>query len=101
MSLTLAWRLNYRLVELTGTPGGESVGVLLRSGEYQYVRWLGFIERDKAAYIGKPVKIRIDRIGRLQSVSKVWQDVPAGKHVQGCLTERGVLAVIEGSVRLI
>ena len=101
MSLTLAWRLNYRLVELSGTPGGESVGVLLRTGEYQYVRWLGFIERDKAVYIGKPVKIRIDRIGIPSGMSTVWDDAPAGKHVQGCLTERGVFAVVENSVRLV
>jgi hypothetical protein len=101
MSLTLAWRLNYRLVELSGTPGGESVGVLLRNDEYRYVPWLGFIDRKKAAYVGKSVRLRIDRIGRLQGVTTVWEELPAGKHVQGCLTERGAFAVIEDSVRLV
>ena len=101
MSLTLAWRLNYRLIELTGETRGEDVGVLTRTGEYQYVRWLGFMSRDAAKGTGRPVKLRIHRIGRTQGFGTTWEEVPKGKHVQGCMTKDGVYAVVEDAVRLL
>lgn len=101
MPITLAWRLNYRLIELTGETRGEDVGVLLRTGEYRYVRWLGFIDRDQAKAAGKPVKLKIDRIGTTQGFSTAWEEVAVGKHVQGCMTKDGVYAVIEQSIRLV
>jgi hypothetical protein len=101
MSLTLAWRLNYRLVELTDTPTGETVGVLTRSADYRYVRWLGFVSREDAKVSGRPVKLQIHRIGQAHGLSTIWEDVPPGMHVQGCLTAGGVYAVVEDRVRLV
>ncbi len=100
MSIILAWRLNYRLIELTAKPG-ETVGVLTRAGEYQYVRWLGFVDRDDAKATGRPVKLQIHRIGRSQGFSTSWEEVPKGKHVQGCLTAAGVYGVVEAAIRLV
>lgn len=54
-----------------------------------------------AARIVKPVKPRIDRIGRPERVNSDWEEVPPGVHVQRCMTERGVFAVVEDSVRLV
>ena len=101
MSLVLAWRLNYRLIELTAESGGATVGVLLRDGEYRYVRWLGFIEREVAKAAGRPVKLRIDRIGRPRGIGTAWEEVPSGQHVQGCLTASGAFAVVDQSIRLV
>jgi hypothetical protein len=99
--MVLARRLNYRLIELAADTKGESVGILLKDGKYHYMPWLGFIPREVAARIGKPVKLRIDRIGRPRGINTDWEEVPPGIHVQGCMTERGVFAVVEDSVRLI
>ena len=75
--------------------------MLRRSGEYRYVRWLGFIQRDDAILLGKPVKLQISRIGRSADFGTVWDDVPKGKHVQGCLTRDGAYAVVEPHLRLL
>ena len=101
MEIVLARRLNKRLIELRASTFGETVGLLLRSGRYSYHCWLGFIDRDKAALVGKPVKLEIARVG-LDNLSSVkWRDVPEGKHVQGCLTAQGVFAVINQDIRII
>ena len=101
MPLILARYLNQRLIKLSGDTKGEAVGVLRRSGEYRYVRWLGFINRDEAKSHGKPVKLEISRIGMASDVGVVWEDVPKGKHVQGCLTRDGAYAVVEPHVRVL
>ena len=101
MEIILARRLNKRLIELRAATLGETVGLLRRSGGYSYHSWLGFISRDNAEIIGKPVKLKIARVG-LDNLSTVkWRDVPEGKHVQGCLTAKGVFAVINQEIRLV
>jgi hypothetical protein len=100
VTLTLAYKHNYGLRELSDVPGGE-VGVLRKNGELQYVYWLGYIDRAKATHVGKPVKLRIDRIGRQKGISTTWEEVPASVYVQGCLTAKGVFAVIEDMVRFV
>lgn len=77
------------------------MGVLVKGGEYRYLPWLGFIERDRARRIGKPVKLRIDRVGHEGDFSTTWIDVEDGKHVLGCRTEKGVYAVVEQGVRVV
>lgn len=101
MSLVLITRLNHRNIELHHDTRGEQVGVLLMNGEYRYLPWLGFIERDRAQRIGKPVKLRIARIGHQHDLATVWADVRDGMHVLGCRTGRGVHAVVEQSVRVV
>ena len=41
---------------------GETVGVLVKGGAYRCLPWLGFIERDCALRVSKPVKLRISRV---------------------------------------
>jgi hypothetical protein len=101
MSIVLGRYLNYRFVQLGPDTKGEQVGVLCPSGEYHYVRWLGFVTRDEAKVLGKPVRLEVSRIGRSGDFGAVWEDVPKGKHVQGCLTRHGAYAVMVPSVRVV
>ncbi len=101
MTLVFLRKLNARNIELHHDTKGETVGVLSRNGEYRYLPWLGFIERDRAKRIGKPVKLLINRIGLEGDFSTAWQDVKPGKHVLGCRTATGVHAVVEQGVRVV
>lgn len=101
MNVVLARYLNKRMIQLGENTRGEAVGVLLRSGEYRYVRWLGFIGRERARTTGRPAKLEIAKIGRTRGHSVEWQVVPDGAHVQGCLTRDGAYAVVEASVRVV
>ncbi|MEM7077646.1 MAG: hypothetical protein AAF513_03355, partial [Pseudomonadota bacterium] len=93
MQLVLARHLNKRLIELRHTSRGETVGVLRRDGSYEYVQWLGFVDRAGALQSGKPVKLLVARVGHDHEPHILWRDVPKGRHVQGCLTPHGVYAV--------
>lgn len=102
MTVVLARRLNMRLIHLSEENAGtQDVGVLRRNGRYRYVRWLGFVGKGEASKLGRPVKLEIRRIGDASLPGVNWVDVPAGQHVQGCLTRRGVYAVVESSVRIV
>ena len=101
MELVLARRLNNRLIELHTHTRGETVGVLRRDGTYDYRPWLGFIDRRQARRLGKPVKLRIARVGFQADIHSDWRDVAQGRHVQGCLTPGGVYAVADWGVRII
>ena len=63
MTLVLVQKLNARNIELHHDTRGETVGVLIKNGDYRYLPWLGFIERDRALRVGRPVKLRISRVG--------------------------------------
>ena len=66
--------------------------------------WLGFIERSAAREFadGRPVRlVNISRIGHGDQASSVWEDVPEGMYVHGCLTARGVYALYDSSVVLV
>jgi hypothetical protein len=101
MSLVLLRKLNHRNIELHHDTRGQDVGVLTRDGEYRYLPWLGFVERDRAKRIGKPVKLGIARVGRQSDFGTDWTDVEEGSHVLGCRTDKGVYAVIEQGVRVV
>jgi len=101
MQLILARRLNKRLIELHAATRGETVGVLRKDGSYEYRPWLGFVDRNQAREMGKPVKLQIARVGYQQDVHIDWRDVANGRHVQGCLTPRGVYAVASWNVRIV
>ena len=75
--------------------------MLLKRGEYRFLTWLGFIERDRAVRIGKPVKLNVSCVGNQGDFGTTWMDVEPGKHVLGCRTDKGVYAVVEQGVRLI
>ncbi len=76
MTLVLLRKLNARNIELHHDTKGETVGVLSRNGEYRYLPWLGFIGRDRAKRIGKPVKLRIGLEG---DFSTTW--LPLSRNV--------------------
>ena len=101
MSFVLLKKLNHRNIELHHDTRGQDVGVLMKDGEYRYLTWLGFIERDRARRIGKPVKLRIARVGHQGSFGTDWTDLDERSHVLGCRTDKGVYAVLEQGVRVI
>ena len=101
MPLVLCRKLNHRNIELHHSTRGEAVGVLKRDGEYAYVPWLGFLDRVEARGRGRPVKLLIARVGRLDGAHMVWRDLVAGEHVQGCLTAGGAYAVTDTDVRIV
>ncbi len=100
-NLVLTRRLNYKVIELRSTTHGQTIGVLQRNGDYLYLSWLGFIDREKARCVGTPVRLKVSRIGLMNEWDTQWSEVPTGKHVQGCLTSDGVYAVLTPSVRVI
>jgi hypothetical protein len=77
------------------------VGVLLQDGEYRYLPWLGFIERERAIRIGKLAMLRITRVGHQGDFATTWIEVQDGRHVLGCRTENGIYAVVESGVRVV
>jgi len=101
MTLILLRTLNKRNIELHAQTRGETVGVLRKDGEYRYVPWLGFIDRHVAVDTGRPVRLLIARVGRQQNLNVCWQDVEQGKHIQGCLTDRGAYAITDQDVRIV
>ncbi len=101
MQLVLARYLNKRLIELYDSTRGETIGVLRRDGSYDYRPWLGFIDRDGARRVGRPVKLQAARIGNQSELHVDWRNIPRGRHVQGCLTQQGVYAVADWTVRLV
>jgi hypothetical protein len=101
VSLILCRKLNHRNIELHHSTRGESVGVLRRSGECSFVPWLGFIDRNDARTRGRPVKLLIARVGRLDGARTRWRDLQPGEYVQGCLTRSGAYAVTDLDVKLI
>ena len=101
MTLVLVTKLNARNIELHHDTRGQEVGVLLEDGEYRYLPWLGFVERDRALRVGKPAKLRIARVGQQGDFSTTWIEVEDGKHVLGCRTQKGVYAVVEQGVRVV
>ena len=101
MQIILARYLNKRLIELYDTTKGETIGILRRDGSYEYRPWLGFVTREQAIARGRPVKLQVARVGQQGESRVVWKDIPAGRHVQGCLTSLGAYAVADWNVRLI
>ncbi len=101
MNLILARYLNKRLIELHPNTRGETVGVLRRDGTYEYRQWLGFVNREQALTLGKPVKLQISKVGKQSDFHTDWRDIPRGRHIQGCLTRDGVYAVADWTVRVV
>ena len=101
--LFLNRRQNYRNHLLTERPDGL-VGYLLPDGERRFVPWLGFVERAAARTLAeaRPVRLSdITRIGEGDELSPRWREVPQGRYVHGCLTDRGAYAVYDTTVAMV
>ncbi len=101
MQIVLARYVNKRLIELYANTKGETVGILRKDGTYEYRPWLGFVDRSRAIGLGKPVKLQVARVGQQMETRVAWQEVPRGRHVQGCLTRHGAYAVADWNIRLV
>ena len=91
--------INYRKTALNHETSDEHVQVLLRSGRAVDHRWLGFIEVQDAKQLrgAKPVKLLVDRYNN----GKGWVELQQGEHVQGCLVDSGVYAILEPVIRIV
>ena len=101
--LLLNRRHNYRNHLLTEHPDG-TVAYLLPDGERDFVPWLGFIERVAARELvgARPVRLSdITRIGEGDALSPQWREVPPGRYVHGCLTDRGAYALYDTVVAMV
>lgn len=98
---SLCWKFNYRNIELHADTRAETIGVLLRNGEFRYRRWIGFIDEEKARRLPSalPVLLQVTRYCD-GDYPTGWVEVPSGHFVQGCLIEAGVYAVTRGQVRV-
>jgi len=93
-------KINYRKIILDNDCSTEEIAVLRKDGEYRYLRFLGFITRDDAIALdcSLPVKLKVDAYAAKDDVSIKWTTIPTNKHLQGCLTARGVYGVITKSI---
>ncbi|OUR92803.1 hypothetical protein A9Q81_15920 [Gammaproteobacteria bacterium 42_54_T18] len=77
-------QINYRNVQIDEDTTGEELPVRLKTGEYRYVRWLGFLDVEKAkGGKGTPVKIKVTAYAE-ESFNPRWM-VLEHRHIQGCM----------------
>jgi len=90
-------KLNHRNIVLLERPSRETIGVATRSGDYRYLRWLGFLDIQQARVIpsARPVKLLVDATTPSDGFASDWVSLPPGKHVQGCLIAAGVFGITE------
>lgn len=91
--------VNYRKITLQNSTSGEHVQVLLRNGDFVNRPWLGFIDALDAKQLAnaKPVKLVADAVND----GSGWVELRQGEHVQGCLVDAGVYAVLDSRVRIL
>lgn len=53
------------------------------------------------AALASILKLVFARVGTVTPHGNSWVDLAPGQYVQGCLTTKGVYAVVEGRVRLV
>ena len=100
--IALGRRLNYKFIALHHDTKGEVIAVLKKDGSYQFASWKGFLTRAMAIEAcGVPVKILVNQVGHEKNGGVRWKDVPANKHVQGCLVGDGCYCVLQSGVKLV
>lgn len=96
-------RLNYRNIFLSEeNAGAEYVGYRLKSGEYDYCRWFGFLDINQAKRLpgARPVKLQV--WAYQNDLSKERIDLKEGEHLQGCLFQGMAFAVlVDGVPRIV
>ena len=93
--MLLRFRINYRNILLSEAGESESVPVKLKTGEYRYVRWRGFIGVEAAKQSqGTPVKLQMTAYA-VNDLAFDWVELQPGEHIQGCLAADGVSAVLD------
>ena len=100
-NLYLNQRLNYRNIQLSDASVRQSVGYLTKKGDVRFTVWLGFISRQAAKSIqgARPVRIvNMTRFGEDTAHGPDSIDLNSRVHVHGCLTAKGIYAVVDVSV---
>ncbi len=73
--------------------------MLTRAGEYRYVSWLGFIEREEALSAdARPVRLEAFAYALDEGFGADRIELKSGQHIQGCLVHGGVYGVVVGGV---
>lgn len=104
--LNLRYQFNSAMTTLPefGAPKFDVVPVLKKDGDFERVKWLGFIDVEDAKVLrqAKPVKLDIRHYSVAPGTWPKWRDVGSDKAVQGCLIASGVYAVVQdGAPRLV
>lgn len=92
-------RLNYRNIFLSeDNAGAEHVGYRLKSGEYDYSRWFGFLDINQAKRLpgARPIKLQVWAYQK--DLSKERVDLKEGEHLQGCFFQGMAFAVLVGGL---
>ena len=93
-------KLNHRNITLDPVTH-DRVAVLLKTGEYRYLTWCGFLDRTDIPSSANPAKLLISRIGMIDGVRSRWQDVPEGRHIEGVRVGNKVWAVVDRWPRIV
>ena len=97
--IQLRYRYNavFKAVREGDAPNHEVLPVLTKDGDFERVKWLGFIDLEDAKKMAgaKPVKVDIHQFSTSVDAMPKWRYMPEGMAVQGCLTNLGVYAVAE------
>ena len=96
----LCRRLNFRNIELHADTTGETVGVYMANGKSRQVKWLGFVQLEKAKRLDRAKAVKLD-VARYSDTGFDWIDLSPGEYVQGCLTSEGVYAVTTSRIRVV
>ena len=96
--MRLIRRLNYRMISLDeDNIGLEQVGYRLKSGEYQYVRWGGFIRSAQAKLLhdARPVRLEIYAYYKNDGIPSDRCELDKTKHIHGCLSANVAFAIYD------
>lgn len=98
-------RINYRYFVLGQPSPGDTIGVLITSGEYLYYPWRGFIERDAALSLDGAVPVKLYATAYCAEGDGLilgWIDLKPGEAIQGCWHDGTVRCVtVNGVPRVI
>jgi hypothetical protein len=97
--ITLRYKYNavFKSVCEASAANHEYLPVLTRTGDFERIKWLGFIDLDDAQKINGavPVKLDIHQYSTSVGLMPKWRHMREDMAVQGCLTILGVYAVAD------
>lgn len=85
-------RINHRLdIYIQGD--STRIGVRLRSGDFRYLPWGGFVEESLEG-IGRPIKLKVDAYTLNNSWNAEWTALPAGQYLLGSVYQQRAYAIV-------
>ena len=85
-------RVNYR-TDIFIQGDTARIGVRLKSGDYRYLPWAGFVEESLEG-IGRPVKLKIDAYTINNAWNAEWTALKPGEYLLGSVYEHRAYTVV-------